>query len=234
MPETTSMRLTWDNLGEHFYETGVDRGVVYPMVNNAYPAGAAWNGLINANFKPKGAEPTALYANNKKYLNLMSLEEEDFDIEAYTYPAEFAECDGSKQIVAGVRVRHQVRKPFGFSCRVMIGNDTVGTDLGYKIHILYGATASPSEQSNATINDNPEAKTMTWSCTTTPVDIPVPGFKASSHIEIDSRDLDAEHLTALENVLYGTDTTAARLPMPAELFELIGYVPETNTEDEGT
>ena len=214
-------KLIWDNIGERFYETGVDRGVVYPMAEGAYPAGAAWNGLINVTLSPSGAEATPLYANNKKYLNLMSLEELGFSIEAYTFPDEFAECDGLKTLVPGVRVGQQKRKAFGFTYRNLIGNDVDGTAYGYKIHIIYGAMASPSEQANATVNDSPEARTMSWECTTTPVEME--GFDAVSHIEIDSTTLAPEQLKALEDALYGTAEKEAHLPLPAELATLVGY-----------
>lgn len=214
-------KLIWDNVGERFYETGVDRGVIYPIVDAAYPVGAPWNGLINVTLSPSGAESTPLYANNSKYLTLLSLEELDFSIEAYTYPDEFAECDGLKALVPGVRVGQQKRKPFGFTYRNLIGSDTEGTACGYKIHIIYGAMASPSEQSSATVNDSPEARTMSWECSSTPV--VMEGFDPISHIEIDSRDLDEAHLKALEDALYGTAEKEAYLPLPAELATLVGY-----------
>lgn len=220
-------KLTWDNIGERLYETGVDRGVVYPQADGAYPAGAAWNGLISVSLTPSGAEPTPLYANNHKYLNLMSVEELGMSIEAYTYPEEFAECDGSKAIATGVRIGQQKRKLFGFCFRTMIGNDTDGTSLGYKLHLVYGCLASPSEQASTTINDSPEAKTMSWECTTTPVE--VEGFDPTASIEIDSTKVDAEALAALEDILYGTNATGgqgtgttARLPLPAEVVSIIG------------
>lgn len=215
-------KLTWDNIGERFYEAGVDRGVVYPASSDGkYPAGAAWNGLINVTLSPSGAEATPLYANNHKYLSLMSVEELGFSIEAYTYPEEFAECDGSKTLVPGVRFGQQKRKAFGFSYRTLVGNDTDGTSYGYKIHIIYNALASPSERANATVNDSPEAQTMNWECTTTPVEMD--GFEPVSHIEIDSNDLDPEKLTALEEALYGTADKEAYLPLPADLATLVGY-----------
>ena len=213
-------KLIWDKSQERYYETGVDRGVVYPQANGAYPKGAAWNGLINVTMSPSGAEATALYANNKKYLNLISLEELSYSIEAYTYPEEFAECNGEKEAAKGVRVSQQKRVPFGFTFRNLIGNDTEGTELGYKIHIIYGSTAAPSENANATVNDSPEAKTMSWECNTTPVD--VSGCEPTSHIEIDSRYIDADKLQELEAILYGSGEEDARLPLPDEIITLVG------------
>lgn len=215
-----AFKLSWDQVGERFYETGVDRGVVYPQVAGEYPAGAAWNGLSNVTLSPSGAEPTPLYANNHKYLNLLSVEELGGSIEAYTYPDEFAECNGAKELVKGVKIKQQTRKPFGLCYRTLIGNDTEGTALGYKITLVYGALAAPSEEANATVNDNPEAKTMSWEFSTTPVE--VEGFEPTSSLEIDSRTIDAEKLAALEAVLYGSSDEEARLPLPEEVVTLIG------------
>ena len=214
------MKLTWDQIGERLYETGVDRGVVYPQVSGAYPKGAAWNGLTNVTLSPSGAEATPLYANNHKYLNLMSVEELGGTIEAFTYPDEFAECDGSASLAEGVRIGQQKRKAFGFCFRSLIGNDSEGTSFGYKLHLVYGCLAAPSEQANATINDSPEAKTMSWEFSTTPVD--VTGFEPTASIEIDSTKVDAEKLKALEAVLYGSESEEARLPLPDEVATLIG------------
>ena len=213
-------KLIWDQTGERLYETGVDRGVVYPQVSGAYPKGAAWNGLTNVTLSPSGAEATPLYANNHKYLNLMSVEELGGTIEAYTYPDEFAECDGSASLAEGVRIGQQKRKAFGFSFRSLIGNDSEGTAYGYKLHLVYGCLAAPSEQANATINDSPEAKTMSWEFSTTPVD--VEGFEPTASIEIDSTKVDAEKLAALEAILYGSESEEARLPLPNEVATLIG------------
>lgn len=210
-------KLVWDQTGEKLYETGVDRGVVYPQVSGAYPKGAAWNGLISATLSPSGAEPTPLYANNHKYLTLMSVEELGGSIEAYTYPDEFAECDGSVNLADGVRIGQQKRKAFGFSFRNKIGSDT-DEALGYKLHLVYGALASPSEQTNSTVNDSPEVKTMSWEYTTTPVEIE--GHSPTSHIEIDSTKVDAEKLAALEAILYGTEEKEAYLPLPDEVAEI--------------
>ena len=212
-------KLKWDQTSERLYETGVDRGVVFPQVGGAYPKGAAWNGLTGVTLSPSGAEPSPLYANNAKYLNLMSVEELGGTIEAYTYPDEFAECNGEKELVAGVRIGQQTRVPFGFCFRTLIGNDVSGTDYGYKITLVYGALASPSEQSNATVNDSPEAKTMSWEFSTTPVE--VTGFEPTASIEINSTTVDPEKLAALEAILYGSGETEARLPLPNEIAELM-------------
>lgn len=215
-----SFKLQWDQIGEKLYETGVDRGVVYPQVSGAYPAGAAWNGLINVTLSPSGAEASPLYANNHKYLNLISVEELGGSIEAYTHPDEFAECNGLAEVTTGVRIGQQKRKAFGFCFRSLIGNDDEGTSYGYKLHLVYGCLASPSENANATVNDSPEAKTMSWEFTTTPVE--VTGFEPTASIEIDSTAVDKEKLAALEAVLYGSGDTEARLPLPEEVVELIG------------
>lgn len=213
-------KLKWDQTAERLYETGVDRGVVYPAVSGAYPKGAAWNGLIGVTLSPDGAEPTALYANNRKYGELMSTENLGGTIEAYTYPDEFAECDGSASLAPGVRISQQKRKPFGLTFRNLIGNDTEGEKFGYKLHLIYGALAKPSEQANTTVNESPEAKTMSWEFSTTPVEIE--GFDPSSHIEIDSTTVDEAKLKALEDILYGTEDEEARLPLPDEVATLIG------------
>lgn len=214
-------KLVWDQVSEKLYETGVDRGVVYPQESGAYPKGAAWNGLMGVSLSPSGAEASPLYANNRKYLNLISVEELDFTIKAYTYPDEFAACDGSGEVVPGVYVRQQKRKSFGFCYRNLIGNDTDGTAYGYRLHLIYGAIAAPSEQEDNTVNDSPEAKEMSWECKTTPVDMT--GFEPTSHIEIDSTKVDAEKLKALEAVLYGDGDTEARLPLPDEVATLVGW-----------
>ena len=219
MPETTSKKLVWDNVGEKFYETGVDRGVLFPMADGAYGAGEAWNGLMSVDEKPSGAEPTALYANNKKYLELMSAEEFGMTIGAYTFPAGFRQCLGVKEIAPGVYVGQQTHVPFGFSYRTLIGNDTEKNAHGYKIHLVYGATAKPSEKSNKTVNESPEAAEMSWECTTTPVE--VPNCDPAAHIEIDSTTIAADKLKALEDMLYGTETVAPKLPLPNEQAALL-------------
>ena len=214
------MRIEWDKTGERLYETGVDRGVVYPQEAGAYPKGAGWNGLTNVTITPSGAEATPLYANNHKYLNLMSVEECGGSIEAYMYPDEFAECDGAKELVPGVKVRQQKRKTFGLCYRTLIGSDTEGTAHGYKLNLIYGCLAAPSEQANATVNDNPEAKTMSWEFSTTPVE--VNDCDPTSHLEIDSTTVDADKLKALEDILYGTEDEEPRLPLPNEVATILG------------
>ena len=219
-------RIVWDPIGERRYETGVDRGVVYPHVAGAYPEGEAWNGLISVTKSPSGAEATPLWANNHKYANLISAEELGFSIEAYMYPDSFAQCNGELELkgsdgkaIAGVYVGQQKRVPFGFTYRTMIGSDT-DPKKGYKISLIYGAYAGPSEDADTTINDSPEAKTMSWECTTTPVD--VTGFEPTAIIEIDSTKVSATGLAALEAVLYGSESEEARLPLPDEVVTLVG------------
>lgn len=213
-------KLTWDDIGEKLFETGVKMGVVYPLDNdNEYKGGEAWNGLISITESPSGAEPTALWANDTKYGELLSTEEFGGTIEAYTYPDAFAACDGSAELAPGVKVRQQTRKTFGLSYRSGIGNDTDGIEHGYIVHLVYGCKAAPSEKTNTTINDSPEAMTMSWEFTTTPV--AVTGFKNASHIEIDSTKVDAEKLSALEAILYGSDNAEARLPLPDEVKSII-------------
>lgn len=211
-------RLAWDEIGTRYFETGVKKGVLYPMVNGAYPNGFAWNGLTAVNESSSGAEPTPLYADNIKYLNLMSAEEFKATIEAYTYPEEFAKCDGSAEIATGVVIGQQKRQAFGLSYVTQLGNDTDGVDYGYKIHLVYGAMASPTDRSYSTINDSPEAMTFSWEVTTTPVE--VLNFKPTAHITIDSTKADPEALTELENMLYGTAETPPRLPLPERLTEI--------------
>lgn len=214
-------KLVWDQTGEHLYETGVRNGVLYVQDDKgAYPMGVAWNGLTAVTESPSGAEATALYADDIKYLNLISAEEFGATVEAYTYPDEFAECDGSKQVVEGVSFGQQTRKKFGLCYRTSLGNDVLGNDYGYKLHIIYGATASPSEKAYATINDSPEAITFSWELTTEPVS--VTGFKPTATVVIDSTKVDKEKLAALEDILYGGADTEARLPMPDEIVTLMG------------
>ena len=212
-------RITWDNTGERFYETGVKQGVLYVQDGGAYPKGVAWNGLTAVTESPSGAEATALYADDIKYLNLYSAEEFGATIEAYTYPDEFKECDGSSEIATGVVIGQQTRKAFGLCYRTTLGNDTAGADYGYKLHIIYNAMASPSEKGYATINDSPEAITFSWEVTTTPVN--VKGFKPTASITIDSTKANAEKLKALEDILYGKAETEARLPLPDEIMTLM-------------
>lgn len=213
-------KLVWDQVGERLYETGTKKGVLYPFESNAYAKGVAWNGLTAVTESPSGAEATAIYADDIKYLNLRSAEEFGATIEAYTYPDEFAECDGSAYIAPGIKIGQQKRKMFGFSYTTTLGNDTEGDEHGYKIHLVYGATASPSEKSYQTINDSPEAITFSWEVATTPVE--VKGFKPTATLEIDSTKVDADKLTALEDILYGTENAEPRLPLPDEVVALVG------------
>ena len=215
-------KIEWDKTGEHFYETGVKNGVLYVQEGGAYPKGVAWNGLTAVTESPSGAEATPLYADDIKYLNLLSAEEFGATIEAYTYPDEFAECDGSASLVDGVMIGQQARKTFGLCYRTTIGNDTNGNDYGYKLHIIYGALAAPSEKAYATINDSPEAITFSWEVTTTPVN--VTGAKPTASITIDSTKADPTKLAALEDILYGKDGEPGnepRLPLPDEIKTLM-------------
>lgn len=231
-------RLVWDQTGERRYETGVKQGVLYPQSNTGtYPLGVEWNGLTAVNENPSGAESTPLYADDVKYLNLISAEEFGAGIEAYMYPDEFAECDGSAEIATGVSIGQQSRKAFGLSYKTTLGNDVSGNDYGYKIHLVYGAQAAPSQKGYTSISDSPEAMTLSWDVTTTPV--AVSGFKPTASLVIDSTKVDATKLAALENILYGTDAvaavgtqgetgyvaaveaTVARLPLPDEIATLM-------------
>lgn len=209
-------KLVWDQTGERLYETGVKNGVLYVQSSTGtYPKGVAWNGLTAVTQSPSGAEATALYADDMKYLNLYSAEEFGATIEAYTYPDEFAECDGSAELADGVFVGQQTRKAFGMVYKTVIGNDTENNKHGYKIHIIYGAMASPSEKAYATINDSPEAITFSWELTTTPV--AVEGFEPTAYIEIDSTKADPTKLAALEAKLFGDASSEAELPLPDEI-----------------
>lgn len=208
-------KIVWDNTGERLYETGVKNGVLYVQETGTYPKGVAWNGLTAVTESPSGAEATPLYADDIKYLNLYSAEEFGATIEAYTYPEEFAACDGSAAIADGVYIGQQTRKAFGMSYKTTVGNDTEGADHGYKLHLIYGAMASPSEKAYATINDSPEAITFSWEVTTTPVN--VTGHKPTASITIDSTKVDAAKLAELEAMLYGDENTEAKLPLPDEI-----------------
>ncbi|MFA7206692.1 MAG: hypothetical protein WC102_10225 [Saccharofermentanales bacterium] len=222
-------KLVWDQTGERFYETGVKQGVLYPQeIDGTYAKGVAWNGLTAITESPSGAEPTPIYADDIKYLNLLSAEEFGATIEAYTYPDEFAQCDGSAEIATGVMIGQQSREVFGLSYKTILGNDIDSNDYGYKLHIIYGALAAPSEKGYATINESPEAITLSWEVTTTPVS--VTGFKPTASITIDSTKVDADKLAALEVILYGKDAVAgepgepavvARLPLPDEIATLM-------------
>ena len=223
-----AFKIAWDQTGERLYETGVDRGVLYHLdESNKYTRGYAWNGLTGVTESPAGAEATDLYADNIKYLSMRSAETFGATIEAYTYPDEFAECDGSAEIATGVKIGQQSRKTFGLCYRTVIGNDVNGNDHGYLLHLIYGCTASPSEKAYATINDSPEAITFSWEVTTTPVN--VEGFKPTASLTIDSTKANATDLATLEGILYGTaagaeGTPAAvepRLPLPDEVAEIM-------------
>ena len=215
-------KIEWDKTGERLYETGVKNGVLYVQEGGAYPKGVAWNGLTAVTESPSGAEATPLYADDIKYLNLLSTEEFGATIEAYTYPDEFAACDGSAALADGVMIGQQPRKAFGLCYRTTIGNDTEGNDHGYKLHIIYGALAAPSEKAYATINDSPEAITFSWEVTTTPVN--VTGAKPTAYITIDSTKADPGKLAELEKKLYGDTTTEATLPLPDEIKALFETV----------
>ena len=212
-------KLVWDQAGERKYETGVDRGVLFPIKSGKYQTGVAWNGLTAVNESPSGAEPSAIYADNIKYLNLMSEEEFAATIEAYTYPDEFEACDGSKEIEEGVTIGQQTREHFGFCYRTLIGNDEDGKDHGYKIHIVYDCLASPSEVGNNTVNESPEAASLSWEISTTKVDIP--GYKPSATLVIDSTKVAKDKLARIEEKLYGGDSTESTMLLPSEVIALI-------------
>lgn len=213
-------KLEWDKSGERLFETGVNKGVLYVQEGTAYPKGVAWNGLTAVTESPSGAEATALYADDIKYLNLTSAEEFGGTIEAYMYPDEFKACNGEADLVAGVSIGQQARKPFGFCYRTTIGSDTDGNNHGYKLHLIYGALASVSEKAYATINDSPEAITFSWEFSTTPVN--VTGHKPTSLLTIDSTKVDESKLAALEAALYGSESEEAYLPLPDEVVTLLG------------
>ena len=217
-------KLEWDKTGAHYFENGVDHGVLYPQTDGeasgsvVYGNGVAWNGLTSVTQSPEGAEPSAVYADNIKYLSLLSVEEFNATIEAYTYPDEFAACDGSASLGEGVTIDQQARKTFCLSYRTKIGND-VNSDLGYKIHIIYGCLAAPSERAYETVNDSPEAMTLSWEISTTPV--VVTGFKPTSHLVIDSTKVKPAALKAIEDALYGKESEEAKVLMPDEVAALI-------------
>ena len=213
-------KLVWDATGERKYETGVRNGVLYVMgEGGTYPKGVAWNGLTAVTESPSGAEATALYADDTKYLNLISAEEFGATIEAYTYPDEFAECDGSATLAAGVTIGQQPRKTFGMSYRTVYGNDVNNESYGYKLHLIYGAVAAPSEKPYATINDSPEAITFSWEVKTAPVN--VTGHNPTASPTIDSTKVDKAKLAKIEEILYGKDETEARLPLPDEIIQIL-------------
>ena len=214
-------KIVWDQTGERLYETGVKQGVLYPIQEGGlYTKGVAWNGLTAITESPSGAEASPLYADDIKYVNLMSTEEFGATVEAYMYPDEFAACDGSAEIAKGVTIGQQPRKMFGLCYRTTLGNDVANNDYGYKLHLIYGAMAAPSEKAYATINDSPEAITFSWELTTTPVS--VNGIKPTANITIDSTKVDAGKLAALEAILYGSESEEARLPLPDEIVTLMG------------
>lgn len=213
-------KLVWDETGKRLYETGVSKGVLYVQTDEGtYGNGVAWNGLTAVNESPSGAEATPLYADDIKYLELTSTEEYGASIEAYTYPEEFEQCDGSAELGAGVTIGQQPRKAFGFCYRTLIGNDVKNNDYGYKIHIVYGAKAAPSEKAYQTVNDSPEAITFSWELTTTPVN--VTGHKPTACITIDSTKIEPAKLTSIEEALYGTDSVEPKLLLPDEIAAII-------------
>ena len=212
-------KLVWDQTTEKLYETGIEQVALYKQVAGAYPKGVAWNGITALNLSPSGAEPTPLYANNRKYITLMSVEELGGTIEAYTYPEEWEECDGSAEAAPGVYIGQQARATFGLVGKTLIGNDTDGTTHGYKLHLIYGCLASPAEESHATVNDSPEAVTFSWEFSTTPVE--VAGYAATSYLCIDSTKVDAAKLAELEAKLYGSESEEAQLPLPGEVLSML-------------
>lgn len=213
-------KLVWDQTGDRLYETGVSKGVLYPIQSDGkYTKGVAWNGLSSVTESPSGAEANPIYADDMKYLNLLSAEEFSATIEAYTYPDEFAECDGSADIATGVSIGQQKRKIFGLCYRTVLGNDVDSNDHGYKLHLIYGCMAAPTEKAYTSINDSPEAITFSWEVSTTPVN--VTGFKPTASITIDSTKAKKEKLTALEAILYGDENKEARLPLPDEIATLM-------------
>lgn len=213
-------KLKWDETGERLYETGLKKGVLYPADDKGeYPKGVAWNGLTKVTENPSGAETTALYADDIKYLELMSAEEFGMTVEAYMYPDEFMECDGSAELSPGVVIGQQKRKRFGLAYRTALGNDVANEDYGYKLHLIYGALASPSSKDYETVNDSPNAVTFSWEATTTPVN--VDGHKPTSTVIIDSTKVSKEKLAALEDILYGSADKEARLPLPDEVITIL-------------
>ena len=213
-------KLVWDEVGKRIYETGVDKGVLYVQdEEGAYGKGVAWNGLTAVNESPSGAEPTPLYADNIKYLELTSKEEYGATIEAYTYPDEFEACDGSAELGAGVVIGQQSRKVFGLCYRTVKGNDVKNNDYGYKIHLVYGCKAKPAQKNYQTINDSPEAITFSWEVSTTPVE--VEGFKPTATVTIDSTKVTAEKLKSIEDALYGTESVEPKLLLPDEIMAIV-------------
>ena len=219
-------KLEWDKVGEHFYETGVDHAVLYLRdTSGKYTKGYAWSGVTSISESPSGAEASAQYADNQKYLTLISAEEFGMTIEAFTFPSEFDECNGEVEAAEGVRIGQQKRSTFGLSYRTKVGNDVDGQDKHYKLHLVYGCTASPSERAYATVNESPEAMTFSWEISTNPEN--VTGQKPTSLITIDSREADPEKLTQLETMLYGDAETEPKLPSPDEVIALFGAKAES-------
>lgn len=214
------LKIVWDKTGERLFETGVENGVLYPIVDGSHEKGVAWNGLTAVNENPTGAEPSPLYADNIKYLNLQSVEELEGSIEAYTYPDEFEPCQGNVEIAEGVVIGQQKHKPFGLSYKTKIGNDTDGSDHGYKIHLIYNCVAQPSEKGYETINDTPDAITFSWDFTTTPIEMPK-GNKPSAGLTLNSTKITAEKMAQIESILYGSETEEPRLPLPNEILTII-------------
>lgn len=213
------MRLEWDQVGQKKWETGTDRGVLFPMNNDGtYAHGEAWNGITGVTESPSGAEANDFYADNIKYASIRSAEEYGATVTAYTYPASWPECDGSKEIAPGVFINQQTRRKFGLTYRNLVGNDVAGQDYGYKIHLVYGASASPSERSRSTVNDSPELVENSWEINTDPVDTGIAGTKKTAHVEIDSTTVDAAKLAAFEDILYGSADAESTLPSPAEVY----------------
>ena len=216
-----SKRLVWDAVGERLFETGVKQCVLYPIdkISGTYNKGVAWNGVTSVSESPSGAEPTDLYADDAKYLSLLSAETFGCTVEAYTYPEEFEACDGTAQLTPGVTIGQQARSVFGLCYRTTVGNDVDGNDHGYKLHIIYGCKATPSEKSYSSINDSPEAITFSWTVNTTPVS--VEGFKPTASLLIDSTKVDKSKLSKLEDVLYGSESADPRLPLPNEIVGIL-------------
>ena len=216
-----SKRLVWDAVGERLFETGVKQCVLYPIdkISGTYNKGVAWNGVTSVSESPSGAEATDLYADDAKYLSLLSAETFGCTVEAYTYPEEFEACDGTAQLTPGVTIGQQARSVFGLCYRTTVGNDVDGNDHGYKLHIIYGCKATPSEKSDSAINDSPEAITFSWTVNTTPVS--VEGFKPTASLVIDSTKVDKSKLSKLEDVLYGSESADPRLPLPNEIVGIL-------------
>lgn len=229
------MKLEWDSIGQHLYETGIRRGVLYPYNTSSaiYAPGVAWNGLMGVTESPSGAEATAIWADDMKYLNLYSAEELGLTVEAYTYPDAFKACNGELVFASGAVLGQQARKTFGLSYRTIVGNDTEGEDYGYKLHLVYGCKASPSEKAYATESDSPEAIEFSWEVSTTPITVTIgdQSYKPTSIVTIESRLCDPDKLAALEAILYGTASSDPRLPLPDEIARILGESPITVSYD---